>query len=895
MHQFTIPLAGLHCMGCVEKVKQALVSEHQVVIQEISPQHLLLESDSDFNALATSIRSLGYQAGHQYHFNLSGLNCGRCVAKLRSLLESNSLIDEIDVSTTTLSLSTLLSQKNIEDMVASLGYQANSPSSVTSAVRTEGDLATPEHQEDMSGESASSIHLLITGMTCASCVASVERALTKVQQVARAQVNLAEQRALVFTNINNSTTLNAITAAVEEAGYQAEIIDDPTHLPAQQLAQQSALQSHHKRSAVAGMVIGIPLMLWGLLGGNMMISTSQNQLGWAVIGILCLWLLATAGQHFYLNAWKALIHRRATMDTLVALGTGAAWLYSMLVVIFPHWFPAASRHVYFEASAMIVGLISLGHYIEAKAKAKTTRSLQALVNLQPNEATQVTPQGDKTITISQIVNGMHLRIKPGEKAPVDGQVVSGESYIDESMLTGEAIPVFKQSGDTVSAGTLNQDGSLMIQATSVGSNTMLSRIITMVREAQSSKPAIAKLADQISSVFVPVVVAIALLAAAVWFMVGPEPRASYMLVVATTVLIIACPCALGLATPLSVTVGIGKAAEMGILIKDADVLQSASKVDTVVFDKTGTLTQGKPDVQHLFASNGNEEQLLVLAASLEQGSEHPLAKAIVRHSQKTQQVLYAIEGFRNQRGIGVFGYHQQQEIGVVSLPYALQQGWDLSALQADLDRCSRHVWTPVIVVQQLQVIGLIAISDPIKPDAKAAVEALIAAKVTPVMLSGDHRHVAESIAKQLGIEQVIAQVLPDQKAGHIKALQTSGHHVAMIGDGVNDAPALAQADIGIAMGSGSDVAIESAQMTLLNSSPLAVVKAIELSKATVLNMKQNLFGAFLYNSLGIPIAAGILYPSFGFLLSPVVAGAAMALSSITVVSNANRLRLFKPS
>jgi Cu+-exporting ATPase len=424
---------------------------------------------------------------------------------------------------------------------------------------------------------------------------------------------------------------------------------------------------------------------------------------------------------------------------------------------------------------------------------------------------------------------------------------------------------------------------------------MLSRIITMVREAQSSKPAIAKLADQISAIFVPVVVAIALFSALVWFMVGPDPKASYMLVVTTTVLIIACPCALGLATPLSVTVGIGKAAEMGILIKDADVLQSASNIDTVVFDKTGTLTQGKPDVQHIFALNQDDHQLLIVAASIEQYSEHPLAKAIVKQAQETQLSLGEVRDFNNMRGMGVTGVLENESIAVVSLPYAQKQKLKLEGLEQELQRCADNAWTPVIVVQQNQVTGLIAIADPIKQDAKQAVDALLAMQITPVMLTGDNQHVAKTIAKQLGIEQVISQVLPDEKAGHVTQIQASGKRVAMIGDGVNDAPALALADIGIAMGSGSDVAIESAQMTLLNSSPLAVVKAIELSKATIKNMKQNLFGAFIYNSLGIPVAAGVLYPAFGFLLSPVVAGAAMALSSITVVSNANRLRLFKSS
>ncbi len=552
----------------------------------------------------------------------------------------------------------------------------------------------------------------------------------------------------------------------------------------------------------------------------------------------------------------------------------------------------ASRHVYFEASAMIIGLISLGHYIEAKAKANTTRSLQALINLQPQQATVITEQGDQQITVEQITLGMKLRIKPGEKVPVDGVVIQGESYIDESMLTGEPVPVLKAQEAQVSAGTLNTDGALIIEATGIGANTMLARIIRMVRTAQSSKPAIAKLADQISSVFVPVVVGIAILAALVWFAVGPEPKASYMLVVTTTVLIIACPCALGLATPLSVTVGVGKAAELGILIKDADALQLASKVDTVVFDKTGTLTQGKPSVQQVFTHTTSQEELLALAYAAERQSEHPLAKAVCDYAKQHNAKDVLLDKFENVRGRGILAMYQDKPLLIGSLQFMQAENVETSALKPDIDECAKNAWTPVAVALNGELIGLIAIADPIKSDAKQALSALKSQGIKTVMLTGDNQHVANAIGQRLGIDEVIAQVMPDEKAQHIEQLQSQGHVVAMVGDGINDAPALALANLGIAMGSGSDVAIESSQMTILNTSPMAVVHAIELSRATLKNMKQNLFGAFVYNSLGIPVAAGVLYPAFGFLLSPVVAGAAMALSSITVVSNANRLRLF---
>ncbi|WP_428772205.1 copper-translocating P-type ATPase [Vibrio sp.] len=924
MNQMKIPLTGLNCMGCARKVERQIHADHQATIDQLSPTSVTLNSDASFKQIATSVESLGYQAGYHYQFTLTGLSCGGCVNKLTQLLEQQAEIGQFEVSKTSLSLYTLLSVEEIQQLVASLGYQAQLAAEQDSDTVSADESAQPaeaqaKQQEQHAAEAKKSasetvdeqqaqasdspeaaepsnpnaIHLLIGGMTCASCVSSVEKALQSVDSVSRAQVNLAEQSALVFTDQPSPQVIDALVASVQQAGYQAEVIEDLSTQQQRQLQQQQEQQQHHKRSAAMGIVIGVPLMAWGVFGGNMMIHTPQDQYIWGTIGLICLWLLATAGRSFFSNAWQALQHRRATMDTLVALGTGAAWLFSMLVVLFPQWFPLASRHVYFEASAMIIGLISLGHYIEAKAKAKTTRSLQALINLQPQQATLVSDQGDKVIAVEAIQQGWKLRIKPGEKIPVDGKVLEGESYIDESMLTGEPIPSFKQRDNDVSAGTLNQDGSLVIEATGVGSNTMLSRIINMVRQAQSSKPAMARLADQISAVFVPVVVAIAIFSALVWYSVGPDPKASYMLVVATTVLIIACPCALGLATPLSVTVGIGKAAELGILIKDADVLQSASQVDTVVFDKTGTLTEGQPKVQQVFTVEGETDQLLQLAYSAERQSEHPLAKAICQYAEQQDISSKTISQFKNLQGKGVSGQVDGQSMLVSSVKYLKQSGVDVSQGQAALDECTQKAWTPVAVSLNEQLLGIIAIADPIKADAKTAVEALKRQHITPVMLTGDNQAVANAIAQELGIEQVIAEVLPDEKAKHIEELQQQGRKVAMIGDGVNDAPALALADIGIAMGSGSDVAIESAQMTVLNSSPVAVAKAIELSKATVKNMKQNLLGAFVYNTLGIPIAAGVLYPLFGFLLSPVVAGAAMALSSITVVSNANRLRLFK--
>lgn len=895
MYQLVIPLSGLNCMGCARKVENALHANHDVEILNLSPTQVEVKTESSLKELVSSIESLGYQAGNHYELNLSGLSCGGCVKKLSSLLESNQDVISFEASTTHLEIRTLLSEQQVIDLIATLGYTANLDS-----VEVENESSPETEQVEQQSNikdtqvppASIQLQMLIQGMTCASCVSSVEKALTNVEGVEKAQVNLAEQSALVFASQDSDDLLNAIVESVKQAGYQAEILQDAATQQEKQAQQQRQQQKRFKLDAIAGLVVGAPLMIWGVAGGNMMIRNTNDQLAWGVIGIVCLLLLATAGKHFFSNAWLAATHKRATMDTLVALGTGAAWFYSMLVVIFPGWFPLASRHVYFEASAMIIGLISLGHYIEAKAKANTTRSLQALINLQPQQATVITEQGDQQITVEQITLGMKLRIKPGEKVPVDGVVIQGESYIDESMLTGEPVPVLKAQEAQVSAGTLNTDGGLVIEATGIGANTMLARIIRMVRTAQSSKPAIAKLADQISSVFVPVVVGIAILAALVWFAVGPEPKASYMLVVTTTVLIIACPCALGLATPLSVTVGVGKAAELGILIKDADALQLASKVDTVVFDKTGTLTQGKPSVQKVFTHATSQEDLLALAYAAERQSEHPLAKAVCDYAKRHDAKDVSLDKFENVRGRGIWATYQDKLLLIGSLQFMQAENVETSALKPAIDECAKNAWTPVAVALNGELIGLIAIADPIKSDAKQALSALKSQGIKTVMLTGDNQHVANAIGQELGIDEVIAQVMPDEKAQHIEQLQSQGHVVAMVGDGINDAPALALSNLGIAMGSGSDVAIESSQMTILNTSPMAVVHAIELSRATLKNMKQNLFGAFVYNSLGIPVAAGVLYPAFGFLLSPVVAGAAMALSSITVVSNANRLRLF---
>ncbi|MCG7495746.1 copper-translocating P-type ATPase [Vibrio sp. Of7-15] len=890
-----LPLAGLSCGRCVAKVEAALAKQSTITSHQVEKHQLSVQGTISKSELVALIEKLGYQVPEttNYTLYLTGLSCQKCVEKLNAALDAESCISHYDTSKEQAIITTTSSSEDIIELIESLGFGATTlpPISEPETEQPTVQANTPLTEEAVATETES-IQLILSGITCASCVASVEKALFSVEHVQSARVNLAERTALV----SGQASAHDLIKAVEDAGYGAQVSLSEHQRREQQKAQQQGQYASHKKNTFLALLLGAPLMLWGLAGGSMMIQSPQDQIGWGIVGILCLALLCTAGRHFYVNAWKAFTHHRASMDTLVALGTGSAWLYSMLVLLAPTLFPVEARHVYFEASAMILGLITLGHAIETKARSRTSQALEKLLDLQPQTAIVLINGEEKELPLEEVKAGMSLRLKPGSKIPVDGTITQGQSYIDESMLTGEPIPALKQVGDTVNAGTINQQGSLTFTADNIGENTMLARIITMVRQAQSSKPALAKLADKVSAIFVPVVMIIAVLSALVWYNIGPEPTLIYMLIAATTVLIIACPCALGLATPMSVTVGVGKAAELGLLIKDADVLQQASHIDTIVLDKTGTLTQGKPSVQQLITySNVKESDLIQLSASAETSSEHPLAKAIVNYAQQHTVDLLANSDFKAHLGLGAQATINHQNIAIGNSAFMEQLAIDITEAQADLNAASNNAMTPLIVAINHKLAGLFLVSDPLREDSKHAVKQLQKQGLNVVMLTGDTQATANAIATQLGITEVIAQVLPDGKAAQIEQLQQQGKKVAMVGDGINDAPALAQADVGIAMGSGSDVAIESAQITLIRHSLVTVTDAIELSKATLKNMKQNLFGAFIYNVLGIPIAAGILYPLTGSLLSPVVAGAAMALSSITVVSNANRLRLFQPT
>ncbi|RJT21282.1 heavy metal translocating P-type ATPase [Chakrabartia godavariana] len=608
-----------------------------------------------------------------------------------------------------------------------------------------------------------------------------------------------------------------------------------------------------------------------------------------------------AGWPFFQRGWASLKTRNLNMFTLIAMGTGVAWLYSVVAAVAPGIFPDAFRAadgtvaVYFEAAAVITVLVLLGQVLELRARERTSGAIKALLNLAPKTARRIAVDGSEAeIPLEDVAVGDRLRVRPGEKVPVDGVVEDGRSALDESMVTGESMPVTKSVDDTVIGGTMNQSGALIIRADKVGRDTMLSRIVQMVAEAQRSRAPIQRMADQVSGWFVPLVIGIAILAFALWGIWGPEPRFAHGLIAAVSVLIIACPCALGLATPMSIMVGVGRGAGLGVLIKNAEALEHMEKVDTLVVDKTGTLTEGKPAVTRIIAAAGFEEaELLRLAAGVERASEHPLALAIVDAALSRSIEIPAVSGFDSPTGKGAVGVVENKRITLGNARFLTESGIDTTPLAAEADALREDGATAIFMGLDQQVAGVFAIADPIKPTTPEALAALRADGIRVVMLTGDNRTTAAAVARRLGIDAVEADVLPDQKADVVARLKQEGRVVAMAGDGVNDAPALAAADVGIAMGHGTDVAMESAGMTLLKGDLVGIVRARQLSEATMSNIRQNLFFAFIYNAAGVPVAAGLLYPFFGILLSPMIAAAAMALSSFSVVANSLRLNRVK--
>jgi len=743
------------------------------------------------------------------------------------------------------------------------------------------------------------IRLSIGGMSCAGCVTTVEKALQGVPGVEEATVNFADHTAAVVTD----APVEDLIKAVVDSGYEAaELKGTEDEASEKAAAELEEYRARLKQSVVAG-IVGVPLLLAGWTG-NMPPLTGNWWWFWLVIGVVTVGVMAYSGGRFYRGAWKSFLKHNANMDTLIALGTGTAWVYSFIILFVPSLVPASAQHVYFEAATIIIALINFGSALEMRARGKTSQAIQRLIGLAPKTARVIRNGVEVDVPIEEVGLSETLRVRPGEKIAVDGVIIEGSSAVDESMLTGEPMPAMKTKGDIVSAGTMNKSGTFLFLASRIGKDTALARIIELVRQAQNTKPAIGKLVDKVSAIFVPTVLILAVLTCLLWFnfaevlapdAIGPESRVSFMLVTTMTVLIIACPCALGLATPISIMVGVGKAAEYGVLIRQGDALQRAGQLTTVVVDKTGTVTEGRPTVTQLIPTgHWTEDRLLQIAASIEAASEHPLAEAVLNAAHKKDLELKVADRFSAITGQGVRARIEGQNTFFGNVRLMQENQVDISVLSEKAEKLAAKAQTLMYLAVNNQLAGIVVVSDPVKSDSRGAIQRLQAAGIRVVMLTGDNKATADAVAREVGVDEVIAEVLPEQKAEKVASLQTAGKVVAMVGDGINDAPALARADVGFAIGSGTDIAIESADITLMRGSLHGVADAVAISRATVRNIKQNLFGAFIYNSIGIPVAAGLLFPVLGVLLNPMIAGAAMAMSSVTVVSNANRLRFFKP-
>lgn len=736
------------------------------------------------------------------------------------------------------------------------------------------------------------IELSIKGMTCAACARRVEMALKDVPGVLNANVNLSSERANVVY-LPDIAGLEKFKTAIEDTGYEAEAVDT-SGVEDWERTTREQMYNQLLRHLVFSAVLSVLILIGSFTEMFPFLKIVPEQILWFVLFALTTPVLIYSGRQFYIGAWKALKHRTADMNTLIAIGTGAAYLYSLFATFLPGFLPENMRHVYYDTTAVIITLILFGRFLEARAKGRTSEAIKKLMGLQPKTARVIRNRDEIDIPIEQVQVGDLVIVRPGERIPVDGEVISGSSSVDESMLTGESMPIKKQPGDEVIGATMNRIGSFQFRATRIGKDTALAQIIRMVQEAQGSKAPIQRMADFVASIFVPVVIGIAILSLIIWLIFGPEPSFIYALITFVTVLIIACPCALGLATPTSIMVGTGKGAENGILIKGGEALETAHKIDTIILDKTGTITVGKPTVTDIISiDNFSENEIISMAAAVEQGSEHPLGEAIVNYAKEKKLEIMKADHFKALPGHGVEAQVNGTEILLGNLKVMKERGIDTSLFRADIKMLAGEGKTPMFVAFNNQAVGLIAVADPIKEDSINAIRKLQKMGLEVVMISGDNRRTAEGIAKRIGIKRVLAEVLPDDKAKQVKKLQQVGKIIAMVGDGINDAPALAQADVGIAIGTGTDIAMESSDITLIKGNLTGVVTAIQLSKATMKNIKQNLFGSFIYNVSGIPIAAGVLYPFFGILLNPMFAAAAMAASSVTVVSNALRLRRFK--
>jgi len=735
------------------------------------------------------------------------------------------------------------------------------------------------------------ISMPVLGMTCAGCAVSVESMIGAQSGVDKAAVNYATQSVQVSYN-PDVVQLEALQKAVQSVGYDL-IIEQEGAKELQEEVQKNNYEALKKRMIWSSM-LAIPVVMIGMFFMDM-----PN--GNYYMLVLTTPILFFFGRNFFVNAWKQAQHGKANMDTLVALSTGIAYIFSVFNTFYPEFWHnrGLHPHVYFEAAAVVIVFIMLGKLLEEKAKSNTSSAIKKLVGLQPKTVILISEDGEKEIPVSDVRIADQILVRSGEKIPVDGEVYEGSSFVDESMITGEPVAVAKQAGDKVFAGTINQKGSFRFRAEKVGGETMLAQIIKLVQEAQGSKAPVQKLVDKIAGIFVPIVILIAIISLGAWLLFGGEHAFTQGMLAMVTVLVIACPCALGLATPTAIMVGIGKGAENGILIKDAEALESGYKVNAVILDKTGTITEGKPEVTHVeWAAElpKDKEQLKGVLMAMEQASEHPLAEAIVRNLKKDRIKGATVSGFDSLTGKGVMAVFEGDKYWAGSHKILAEQNVQVdAALQEKVAALQQQAQTVIYFTNATQVLAIVAIADQIKAGSAKAVAALKHEGIEVYMLTGDNQQTAASVAAQAGIEHFQAEVLPSDKADFVKQLQSEGKVVAMIGDGINDSQALAQADVSIAMGKGSDIAIDVAKITLVSSDLQQVPKALRLSKLTVKTIRQNLFWAFIYNLIGIPIAAGLLYPINGFLLNPMIAGAAMALSSVSVVGNSLRLKFAKLS
>lgn len=734
----------------------------------------------------------------------------------------------------------------------------------------------------------------VTGMTCAACSSRVERVLSKMEGVTKAEVNLATED-LHIDYDDSKLKIQDIIGKIEKAGYGAYEVKEDTKID--DTDKEDAINSLKKRF-VLSLVFAVPLLYISM--GHMMgaplpsiIDPMKNAMNFALIQLILVIPVMIVGRKFFIGGFKNIVHLSPNMDSLIAIGTSAAFLYGIYAIVKiaggdTHF----SMDLYFESGATILTLITLGKYLEAKTKGKTSEAIKKLMGLAPKKATIIVDGVEKVISIDEVKVGDVILVKPGEKLPVDGEIVEGTTTIDESMLTGESIPIDKNIGDKIFGASINKFGMFKYKATKVGKDTALAQIIKLVEQAQGSKAPIAKMADIISGYFVPTVITLAVISSIVWAISGKGLEFSLTIFIA--VLVIACPCALGLATPTAIMVGTGKGAENGILIKSGVALEGAHKINTVVFDKTGTITEGKPKVTDIITKGLSEDELLRYASSAEKGSEHPLGEAIVVAGVERGLELFEIESFKSVPGEGIVTLINDKNILIGNNKLMKNNNIDINSVENDVKLLASQGKTPMYMVIDGTLAGVIAVADTLKANSKKAVEALHKLGIEVVMLTGDNEKTAQAIAKEVGIDKVVSDVLPGDKANEVKRLQDEGKNVAMVGDGINDAPALAMANIGIAIGSGTDVAIESADIVLMRSDILDVVGAIQLSKATIKNIKENLGWAFGYNTLGIPVAMGILYAFGGPLLNPMIAAFAMSFSSVSVLLNALRLKRFKP-